>query len=216
MYDTLVEAMIGMNEPAALSTAKELLADDGADPIKILEHCRKAMETVGSRFAEGEYFLPELILAGEMFSQISKMAKRKMDVTLANDGPARGKIILGTVEGDIHDIGKDIVKFMLDTNGFEVIDLGVDVPSEKFIEAVKENSPEVLGLCGLLTLAYTPMKNIIEGLGQAGLRSNIKVMIGGGAMSEEIKKHTGADAYGKDAIAAVSLAKAWTGGKANV
>ncbi|MDE3077395.1 MAG: cobalamin-dependent protein, partial [Chloroflexota bacterium] len=120
-----------------------------------------------------------------------------------------GRIVIGTVEGDIHDIGKDIVTFMLDVNGFDVRDLGVDVPASKFIEAVREFDPQVVGLSGFLTLAYDPMKNTVQALQEAGLREKVKVMIGGGQMDEHIRDYTGADAYGKDAMAAVELAKAW-------
>jgi 5-methyltetrahydrofolate--homocysteine methyltransferase len=115
------------------------------------------------------------------------------------------------VAGDIHDIGKDIVVFMLDVNGFEVYDLGVDVPAQKFVEKIKESNAPIIGLSGFLTLAYDSMKQTIEVIKEAGLRDNVKIMIGGGQITEEIQKHTGADAYGKDAMAGVSLAKKWAG-----
>jgi 5-methyltetrahydrofolate--homocysteine methyltransferase len=118
-------------------------------------------------------------------------------------------VVIGTVEGDIHDIGKDIVTFMLDVNGFEVKDLGVDVPVAKFVEAVKDFQPQVVGLSGFLTLAYDPMKNTVQAMRDAGFTG--KVMIGGGQIDEYIRHYTGADACGKDAVAAVALAKSWTG-----
>ncbi len=124
-----------------------------------------------------------------------------------------GKVVMGTVAGDIHDIGKDIVVFMLDVNGFEVYDLGVDVPVQKFVDKIKETGAPVVGLSGFLALAFDSMKETVEAIKAAGLRDKVKVMIGGGQMSEEIKKYTGADAYGRDAMVGVSLAKKWTGAR---
>jgi len=133
----------------------------------------------------------------------------KPKLTQTADVKKIGRVVIGTVEGDIHDIGKDIVTFMLDVNGFDVKDLGVDVPAAKFVETVKEFKPQVVGLSGFLTLAYDPMKNTVQALKDAGLRDKVKVMIGGGQIDEQIRQYTGADAYGKDAMAAVSLAKSW-------
>ena len=124
-----------------------------------------------------------------------------------------GKVVFGTVEGDIHDIAKDIVVFMLDVNGFDVMDLGVDVPVAKFVEAVKSFKPQVVGLSGFLTLAYDPMKNTVQALVDAGLRDSVKVMIGGGQMDDQVAAYAKADAYGKDAMAAVTLSKGWVGAK---
>jgi 5-methyltetrahydrofolate--homocysteine methyltransferase len=119
--------------------------------------------------------------------------------------------MIGTVAGDIHNIGKDIVTFMLDVSGFEVLDLGIDVPVEVFVEKAKAFQPQVIGLSGLLTLAFDSMKQTVEALEKAGLRDKVKIMIGGGQVDEEVKKHTKADAYGKDAMAAVTLCKQWIG-----
>jgi 5-methyltetrahydrofolate--homocysteine methyltransferase len=151
--------------------------------------------------------VPELILAGEILRQISDVVKPYL--TQATEVKKIGRVVIGTVEGDIHDIGKDIVAFMLDANGFEVKNLGVDVPAAKFVAAVKDFQPQVVGLSGFLTLAYEPMKNTIKALRDAGFTG--KVMIGGGEMDEQVKHYTGADAYGRDAVAAVSLAKQWIG-----
>ena len=117
------------------------------------------------------------------------------------------------MKGDIHDIGKDIVGFMLDVNGFDVHDLGVDVPEAKFVEAVKADKPQVVALSGFLTLAYDAMKSTVEALDKAGLRKNVKIMIGGGQITEMVKDYVKADAFGMDAVAAVKLAKQWTGAK---
>ncbi len=207
MASALVEAMADMREEEALKLAREML-DRGVNPLAILEDCREAMAIVGRNFSTGKCFVPELIFAGEMLSEISKMVKPR----LAEAAPTEkkvGRVIIGTVEGDIHDIGKNIVTFMLDVNGFEVKDLGVDVPVATFIDAAKDFKPQMIGLSGFLTLAYDPMKNIVKALAEAGLRDKVKVVIGGGQIDEIVRQYTGADAYGKDAMAAVTLAKSW-------
>jgi 5-methyltetrahydrofolate--homocysteine methyltransferase len=205
MSQELIQAITDMREEDALNITRQML-DGGADPLTILDACREAMGIIGQRFETGECFIPELILAGEMLSQISVTLKPR----LQQNGESKkiGKVVLGTVEGDIHDIAKDIVGFMLDVNGFEVTDLGVDVPPAKFVEAVKQTGAKVVGLSGFLTLAFDPMKFTVQALREAGL-ADVKVMIGGGQIDEQIRQYTGADAYGKDAMAAVALAKQW-------
>jgi 5-methyltetrahydrofolate--homocysteine methyltransferase len=123
-----------------------------------------------------------------------------------------GKVIIGTVAGDIHDIGKDLVVFMLDVSGFEVMDLGIDVSAQKFVDTIKETGSRVVGLSGFLTLAFQSMKDTVEAINAAGLRDNVKIMIGGGQIDNQVRSFSGADAYGKDAMAAVKLAKGWIGG----
>ena len=208
MSQELIQAITDMREEEALAITKQML-ENGTDPITILDACRDAMGIIGQRFETGECFIPELILAGEMLTQISAIIKPR----LQQEGASKkiGKVVLGTVEGDIHDIAKDIVGFMLDVNGFEVTDLGVDVPPAKFVDAVKQTGAKVVGLSGFLTLAFDPMKYTVQALKAAGL-AEVKVMIGGGQIDEQIRQYTGADAYGKDAMAAVSLAKQWVGG----
>ena len=123
----------------------------------------------------------------------------------------KGKVLVGTVAGDIHDIGKDIVTFMLDVSGYNVLDIGIDVPVPVFVEKIKEFQPQVVALSGFLTLAFDSMKKTVEALEQAGLRDKLKIMIGGGQMDDEVRKYVRADAYGKDAIAAVNLCRQWIG-----
>ncbi len=206
MSQELIHAITEMEEDEAMEIARKLL-DSGTPPMEILDDCRTALNIVGDRFACGESFIPELMLAGEMLTNITAMVKPH----LAQDAAVKklGKVIIGTVKGDIHSIAKDIVAFMLDLNGFEVTDLGVDVPPEKFVDAVKKTGATIVGLSGFLTLAYDPMKETVQALKNAGLP--VKVMIGGGQVDEQIVKYTNADAYGKDAMAAVALAKAWIG-----
>ena len=207
MSQELIDAITGMQEEEALKLTNELL-DNGASPSDILAACKDAMDVIGKRFEDGEAFIPELMLAGEMMTAITGVLKPRMAEEAS--GEKLGKIVLGTVQGDIHDIAKDIVGFMLDLNGFEVTDLGVDVAPEKFVETVKETGAKIVGLSGFLTLAFDPMRDTVAALKAAGL-DDVKIMIGGGQIDENICQYTGADAYGKDAMAAVSIAKGWTG-----
>jgi len=206
MSKELIEAIIDLREEDALKIANQML-QSGGNPLEVLGACREAMEVIGKRFEVGDFFIPELILAGEIFSQIAAAAKPHLQKDLSQK--KLGKVIIGTVEGDIHDIGKDIVVFMLDANGFEVMDLGVNVSPAGFVQAAKETGAKVVGLSGFLTLAFDPMKATVAALKEAGL--NVKVMIGGGPVDDNIREYTGADAHGKDAMAAVRLARQWYG-----
>jgi methanogenic corrinoid protein MtbC1 len=208
MTAELVEAIAEMRDDEAVPLAVKML-ETGTPPIDILGACREAMTIVGQRFEEGEYFVPELILAGEMLREISELVKPRL--AASSDVAKHGRIVLGTVAGDIHDIGKDIVYFMLDVNGFEVHDLGVDVPVATFVEKVRELQPQVLALSGFLTLSYDAMKETVEALAEAGIRDSVKIMIGGGTVDEQVRQYAGADAFGSDAMAAVTLAKQWVG-----
>jgi 5-methyltetrahydrofolate--homocysteine methyltransferase len=208
MSKQLVEAITDMREEEALKLVREMV-DSGSDPMEILDSTREAMDLVGQRFEEGTYFLPELMLAGEMMSQITEIIKPKLA-----EMPAikrHGKVLIGTVEGDIHDIGKNIVIFMLDVNGFEILDLGIDVPPQKFVEAIKEFQPQVVALSGFLTLSFDSMKNTVAAIKSSGLRDKVKIMIGGGQINEVVNEYAGADGYGKDAVAGISMAKKWVG-----
>jgi 5-methyltetrahydrofolate--homocysteine methyltransferase len=208
MSHDLVDAMVNMRETEAMELARKMLAG-GEDPLQVLENCRSALEIVGRRFEAGKYFLPELIMAGEMLKKISQIAKPFIILESNTKADVRGKVVIGSVKGDIHDIGKGIVTFMLEINGFEVHDLGVDVPAEKFVDAIKEVQPEIVGMSALLTTAFESMKNTVEVIEDAGLRDQIKIMVGGGTVDEKVKEYTGADAYGADAVAAVNLSREW-------
>jgi 5-methyltetrahydrofolate--homocysteine methyltransferase len=205
MSKKLIDAITEMREDDALKLTNELL-DGGASPSDILSACKDAMDVIGKRFEDGEVFIPELILAGEMMTDITAILKPRMSEEAGAE--KLGKIVLGTVQGDIHDIAKDLVAFFLDLNGFEVTDLGVDVPAAKFVEAVKETSAKIVALSGFLTLAFDPMKDTVAALKAAGL-NDVKIMIGGGQIDEKICQYTGADAFGRDAMSAVALAKDW-------
>ena len=212
MSDKLVDAMVHMREQEALSLAENML-NDGVHPLKVLEQCREAVEKVGKQFELGKYFLPELIMAGEMLKKITSMTEPFLKHDAEDKTACLGKVVLGSVKGDIHDIGKDIVKFLLGVNGFEVHDLGVDVPPERFVEAIKEVQPQVVGMSALLTTVFESMKNTVAAIKDAELREDVKIMIGGGTVTEEVRAYSGADAYGQDAVAAVNLAKKWVAAK---
>lgn len=208
MTEDLVNTLADLKEEEAIKIVKERL-NANEDPLKILEDARKGMEMVGQRFANSEYFIPDLVYSGEILKSVTELVKPRL--SKETESKKLGKIVFGTVAGDIHDIGKDIVVFMLDVNGFEVYDLGVDVPAQKFVEKIKETGASIVGLSGFLTLAFDSMKRTVEAIQAAGLRDKAKVMIGGGQITEEVRKYTGADAYGKDAMAGVALAKKWAG-----
>lgn len=209
MSGDFVNLLADLKEDEVLKQTKQRLASK-EDALKIMEDARKGMEIVGKRFADGEYFLPELVFSGELLKQVTELVKPHLSGSGAKVKKI-GKVVIGTVAGDIHDIGLNIVDFMLDVNGFEVTNLGVDVPVEKFVKAMKDTKAPVLGLSGFLTPAFDAMKETVEALEKAGLRKNIKIMIGGGQMDDEVRKYAKADAFGKDAMAAVSLSKKWIG-----
>jgi methanogenic corrinoid protein MtbC1 len=208
MAKDLVKTLADLEEQEVIKIVEDRLKAN-EDPLKILEDARRGMEIVGQRFANSEYFIPDLVYSGEILKSVTELVKPKL--TGATESKKLGKIVFGTVAGDIHDIGKDIVVFMLDVNGFEVHDLGVDVPAQKFADKIKETGAPIVGLSGFLALAFDSMKDTVQAIEKAGLRDKVKIMIGGGQITDEIKNYTGADAYGKDAMTGVTLAKKWVG-----
>jgi methanogenic corrinoid protein MtbC1 len=208
MNQELIDLITDMKEEETLALVMKLIAE-GTSPNRILENARAAMEIVGKHFESCEYFIPDLMMAGEILKRISDIVK-----PLLKGEPGatkKGKVLIGTVAGDIHDIGTDIVQFMLEVNSYDVLNIGIDVPIGTFVEKTKEYKPRVVGLSGFLTLAFDSMKKTVEALETAGLRDSIKIMIGGGQIDEEVRKYVRADAYGKDAVSAVNLCKAWIG-----
>jgi methanogenic corrinoid protein MtbC1 len=207
MTEKLFDAIINLSKDEALKATDELLINK-TKPEDILDIGREAMQIIGERFETGEYFLPELIVSGDILAAIASEVKPYLVRTTKVKKIA--KIVIGTVAGDIHDIAKDIVVLILDINGFDVIDLGVDVPVKKFVESVQEHQAKIVGLSGFLTLAIEPMRETISALREAGL-SDVKVMIGGGPINELVCDDIGADDWGANAIDAVSIANKWAG-----
>jgi len=205
----LIDAFTDMREEDTARIARELI-DSGVDPLAVLEAARQALEIIGQRFETGEAFIPELLMSGEMMKDISNYARPRI-MHGAAEGQKLGRVLIGTVAGDIHNLGKDIATTMLDINGFEVVDMGVDVPAQTFVDKIREIQPDVVGMSGLLTLAFDAMKETVEAIEAAGLRGSVKIMIGGATVDESIRDYVGADAYAPTAMAGVSLAKQWKG-----
>ena len=211
MSGELVKLLSDLKEPEALEFVEKALGE-GVDPINLMGEAKEGMNIVGQRFASEKYFIPDLVFSGEILKGIVKRIEPHLKNKEAEEDKRLGKVVIGTVAGDIHDIGKDLVVFMLDVSGFEVFDLGIDVPVQKFVDTIKETGSRVAGLSGFLTLAFDSMKETIDAIEAAGLRNDVKIMIGGGQIDEQVRSYTGADAYGKDAMEAVQLAQGWIGG----
>jgi methanogenic corrinoid protein MtbC1 len=205
----LKQQLVDLKEEETLSLVKKEL-ESGTDPMLILETCREGMIQVGKRYELGEYFLPELVMAGEIFKRAAEILQPALG---NNKTGTKGTVAFGTVRGDVHDIGKDLVVAILQAVGYEVHDLGVDVPAEQFVTLLKETGATVLGLSGLITTAYDSMKETIEALVKAGLRERVKVMIGGGVMDKSVQAYAGADAYGNNPTEAVKFCQQFMGGK---
>ncbi|NVM29980.1 MAG: cobalamin B12-binding domain-containing protein [Candidatus Helarchaeota archaeon] len=201
--EELIKAIAELDEDRALEIVQEL--SDKMAALDIINIAREGMQQVGDRFAAKEYFLADLIFSAEIFQEIMKKLEPKLAVT--DKSQYKGKIVIGTVKNDIHDIGKNIVVSLLRAAGFEVVDIGVDQPVEKFVEAVKSEQPQVLGLSGLLTIAIEEMKNTINAIETNGLRKNLKIIIGGGPMDETVRDYVGADASTQDAVEGVNMIK---------
>lgn len=176
------------------------------DAQKVLVACQEGMGIVGEKFESSEYFVADLILAGEILLTALNILK---PVIGESSSVKKGKIVLGTVRGDLHDIGKNIFKNMADAAGFEIYDLGIDQPAENFIKKVQEVNPEIVGLSGVLTLAVDSMKDIVDGLKEAGLRDGRRIIIGGNPVTEETCKFVGADAFTTNAAEGVKICKGW-------
>ena len=201
----MVTSLVEMKRDRVLELTESLI-EDNTDPMEILDASKRAMGEVGRLFEEDTYFIPELILAGRMLKDIADRVKPLLTTDVKSE--KKGRVLIGTVAGDIHDIGKDIVTTMLDVNGYEVLDLGVDVPVERFVEAVRTFKPRVVGLSGFLTLVYDAMKETIQAIRDES-PGDIQFMIGGGQIDEQVRAYTGADGYGRDAMEAVKFCGKW-------
>ena len=202
-----IDEIVELNENKVIDILNSKL-EKNENLMAIMDEIKVAMKKIGDKFENKEYFLPDLIMSGEILRQIFEILTPMLKESEISE-KKKGKILLGTVAGDIHDIGKDVVKFMLDANGFDVLDLGVDVPANMFVEKIKEFKPDVLALSGFLTLAFDSMKETIQKIKDAGLRESVKIMIGGGTIDENIVGYVNADAFGESAVDAVNLSKKW-------
>jgi 5-methyltetrahydrofolate--homocysteine methyltransferase len=204
----LQKAVIEGEVRAAVSAAREAL-DAGVGPVDLISQgIGPAMAEVGKLFEEGEYFVPELLMAARATKEIFVILRPLLAQTGAKP---MAQVLLGTVQGDLHDIGKNLVAAMLEGGGFEVTDLGVDVPPEKFIEAVKKKPVQIVGLSALLTTTMPAMKNTIEAFRAAGIRDQVKIMVGGAPVTRSYAESIGADGYSETAAASVDLARRLTG-----
>ena len=204
MYSKLAQAVIDGEPDDAEALAKQAL-DQGRDPLTCInEGLTKGIQRVGELFANGEYFLPELIIGAEAMKRALAILEPAMVGDQARE--VVGKVVLGTVEGDMHEIGKTLVGTMLTANGFKVFDIGVDQSAERFVTAVKENNADIVGASALLTTTMLQQKNLVNALEEAGLRQQVKVIVGGAPVTANFASEIGADGYAEDAISAVDLA----------
>ncbi|HAA38196.1 MAG TPA: cobalamin-binding protein [Firmicutes bacterium] len=201
----LAKALRDLDEDRVNELVDEKLAQK-VSPIEIINDLNEGIVAVGELYASGQYFLTELMFSGEIMQGL--MAKLEPFIAAKGaEGKIIGTVVIGTVSGDIHDIGKNIVVNLLRSHRFKVIDLGVDVPAEKFVEMVQTSGAKVVGLSALLNSTYPEMKNVVEAFKEAGLRDQVKVIIGGTVVSEAVREFTGADAYATDAVKGIEYCK---------
>lgn len=200
----LADALRDLDEKRVYALVDEKITQS-VSALDIINECNQGMVAVGELFSENKYFLSQLIFS----SQILKNVMSRLDplLTGTRNKDAIGKVVIGTVKGDIHDIGKNIVITLLRGCGFEVIDLGVSVPSEKFIEAIRKSGARVLGMSALLSTTYPEMKNVVSAMSEAGLREDVKIIIGGAPVNEQVRQFAGADYFAEDAVAGINLCK---------
>jgi 5-methyltetrahydrofolate--homocysteine methyltransferase len=210
VLEKIKDCIVNLDLDGALENVMKALENNIPPTEIVAKSVVEGMNIVGEKFEKGEYFLSELIVAGEIGKEILKA----LDPYLKRAGAELkklGKVVIGTVRGDLHDIGKNLVAMMLESAGFEVIDLGADVPPEKFVEAAKIHNANIVAMSALLTVTMPEMKNVIEELKKAGIRDKVKVIIGGAPVTEEYAKSIRADGYGETAVEGVRICKQWVG-----
>lgn len=203
MSKTLAEALVDFDQDFVLGEVNRRL-DGGEEPIQLVRELQEGMNLIGERFNTGQYFLSELLMSSDLFTKAMDIIEPKLAGT-AQD--SIGRIVIGTPKGDIHDIGKNIFCVVAKGMGFEIHDLGVDVPPDRFVEAVEEVKPHILGFSALLTTAFEPMKQVMDLLNEKGLRDNLRVIVGGGVVTETVQKYIGADGQTTDAIDGLNQCK---------
>ena len=199
--DKIVEAIIELDEQAALELADGRIKS-GTEPVEILERCRQGMSLVGEKFESGDFFLSEMIMAAEIFNQIMNIVRPHLKSALSEP---RGKVVIGTVEGDVHDIGKNIAIALLKAEGFDIVDLGVDVPPATFVEAIREHEPDIVGMSSLLTVALETTKQTIDAITEAGLRDKVRIIVGGGRIDSHATEYIKPDASTDNAAQGVRM-----------
>ncbi len=200
----LAEAIADLNEDEAKRLVREKI-DAGVEPLSIVDECREGMDIVGGRYKDKEYFLSELIVSGEIFKEA--MAVVEPLLKGGKQAESLSKMVLGTVKGDIHNIGKDIVGTLLTAAGFEVYDLGIDIAPRIFVDKLVETGAPILGMSGLLTPSFESMKETVKAVEEAGLRDKVKIIVGGGIVTEQVGKYVGADAFTSDGPEGVEICK---------
>jgi len=200
----IANALADLNEEEVARLVRDQL-DAGADAVSLLNECRQGMDIVGERYKTGDYFLSELIVSGEIFKDSMKVIEPHLQASA--DIGERTKIVLGTVKGDIHNIGKDIVAVLLKGAGFEVYDLGIDVEPQAMVDKLIETRAPILGMSGLLTPSFDSMKQTVEAVKAAGIRDKVKIVIGGGVVTQLVQRHAGADAFTDDGLEGVDICK---------
>lgn len=203
MVSELVDAIVNLDEEKTLALVQSEI-DGGKSPLNIIEQCRQGVQIVGQRYAEETYYLSDLIMSEEIMRGVIEILEPHFPKLQTENGT---KVVIGTVEGDIHDIGKNIIGYLLRSIGFQVYDLGVDVSPEAFIQTIIETGAKIVGISILLTFSITAVKKVIRLLSEAGLRDNVKIIIGGYPVNEKIREFTGADYYENDPIRALELIK---------
>ncbi len=208
ILNRLIDCIVNLDIDGVQQACKDALAA-GIPPFRaVMEGMAKGMDVVGQKYEAKEYFLAELIMAGETMKEGMTILQPHLK---PGDLKVTGKVVIGTVRGDLHDIGKNIVATLLKAAGFDTIDIGTDVPAEKFVEAVRERKPDIVGMSALLTVTMTEMETVIKELKKAGLRDEVKVIIGGAPITSDYAKKIGADAAAKNAVEGVNICKTWMG-----
>ena len=208
-FEALAQAMGELDEDTVKELLEQVMAEGGSDAGKAMDACQKGMDTVGKLFEEGEYFVGDLIYAGELMTDAVETLKDALVGT--ESAGKKAKMILCTVKDDLHDIGKNIVRSMLEAGGFEVMDLGIDVPPQKVVEAAKSEGISIIALSGVLTLALDSMKATVQAFSDAGMRDQVKIIIGGAPVSEDACRAIGADEWAHSPQKTVSVCRDWAG-----
>lgn len=211
MAEDIVRAVEDLDEDKVMELVQKAL-DEGVEPLRLLDLIKQGMDRVGKLYENKEYFIADLIMAGLIFKEVLELEKMAAQFH-CDSRPRLGTLMIGTVKGDLHDIGKDIFRGMMEATGFRVVDLGVDVPKEVFVRKAKELKPDIIGLSGVLNFTIGTMKDTVEALEEAGLRDDTMVIIGGNHITKEACEYVGADFYTNDASVGTKVCKDWLKGK---